>query len=95
MLNSPAQPIIETLLEKASAGAPWRKEHLKFPSDRYCDPHYLETERRLLFNSLPLVVALSADLPNPGDTLTRECGDLDVLLTRDADQLANAFLNVC
>ena len=95
MLNSTAQPIIETLLEKASAGEPWRKEHLKFPSDRYCDPQYLETERRLLFNSLPQVVALSADLPNPGDTLTRECGDLDVLLTRDADQRANAFLNVC
>ena len=95
VLNSTARPIIETLLQKASAGEPWRTEHLKFSADRYCDTKHLEAEHELLFNSLPQVVALSADLPNPGDTLTRECGGLDVLLTRDATQRANAFLNVC
>lgn len=95
MLNSTARPIIETLLKKASAREPWRTEHLRVSSGRYCDTEHLETEHRLLFNSLPQVVALSGDIPNPGDTLTRECGGLDVLLTRDSTNAANAFLNVC
>ena len=95
MLNSTARPIIETLLKKASAREPWRTEHLRVSSGRYCDTAHLETEHRLLFNSSPQVVALSGDIPNPGDTLTRECGGLDVLLTRDSTNAANAFLNVC
>ncbi|HIF66588.1 MAG TPA: aromatic ring-hydroxylating dioxygenase subunit alpha [Acidimicrobiia bacterium] len=95
MLNSTARPIIETLLQKASAKEPWRTEHLKVEADTYCNTKYLETEHRRLFNSLPQAIALSADLPNAGDTLTRECGGLDVLLTRDSTGGANAFLNVC
>lgn len=95
MLNSTARPIIETLLKKASAKEPWRTEQSKVSSGRYCDTEHLENEHRLLFNSLPQMVALSGDIPNSGDTLTRECGGLDVLLTRDSANAANAFLNVC
>jgi len=35
----------------------------------YTDPHWLDRERDALFRSLPQLVALSSDLPEPGDRL--------------------------
>ena len=43
----------------------------------------------------PLNLAMSADLPNPGDCLSVEHLPIPVLLTRDRDGTAHAFFNVC
>ena len=92
MRNSTSRRIIETLLEKAAAKEPWRTEHSQIRSATYTDSGYLALEHQKLFQSMPQAIALSADLPANGSALTRECGGVDVLLTRNSDGEANAFL---
>ena len=95
MRNSTSRRIIETLLEKAAAKEPWRTEHSQIRSATYTDSGHLALEHQKLFQSMPQAIALSADLPANGSALTRECGGVDILLTRNSDGEANAFLNVC
>ena len=51
-------------------------------------------ERRRLFLDQPLVMALSCDLPRPGDFLTHDLTGVPIVLVR-APSGVQAFLNVC
>jgi len=65
------------------------------PVDRYLDPDRFEAERRDLFRALPTIAAHSGELAEPDSFLRRQLAGLPVLLTRDSDGRAHAFLNVC
>lgn len=65
------------------------------PADVYSDPARLAAERDRLFRGRPIAVALSADLPNPGDYMTEDLGPAPLLLVRAPDGAVKAFLNVC
>ena len=65
------------------------------PVDRYLDPDRFEAERRDLFRALPMIAAHSGELAETDSFLRRQLAGLPVLLTRDSDGRAHAFLNVC
>ena len=65
------------------------------PVRAYTDPAQLALEQENLFRGLPLLVALSGQIPNPGDYLTETVAGLPVLAVRGDDARVRAFLNVC
>jgi choline monooxygenase len=69
-------------------------EILTVPLSYYRDPARAERELRLCRRT-PLALAPSAQLPNPNDFVVREVLGTSVLLTRDAQGTAHAFLNYC
>ncbi len=89
------EPIVELLLEQMAGGSPWRADGGEFPASHYADPAHLALEQRTLFTELPQMVALSADLPEPGSQITRDSFAVPLVLTRDDDGLVHAFANVC
>ncbi len=68
---------------------------LKVPSASYCDEEIYKKEIDLVFKKLPLMLAFTAEMPNPGDYKAMEAVGLPVLITRDKDGTVRAFLNVC
>lgn len=65
------------------------------PVVHYTDPAHFDKERKAIFRRTPLIGAHSSQLPEPGAFLRRDIAGLPVLLTRDRDGQAHAFLNVC
>src|SRR5579859_1097687 len=68
---------------------------LTVPTSTYTDPAQWEKEMELIFRRLPLMLALSIEMPNPGDYKAMEAVGRPVLITRGKDGVARAFLNVC
>lgn len=65
------------------------------PVDRYADADRFAREMKAVFRGLPVIAAHASELPDPGSYLTRDLFGLPLLLTRDRDGTAHAFLNVC
>ncbi len=63
--------------------------------DRYVTETRFDREMASVFRAVPLIAAHASELPERGSYLTRQIGDLPVLLTRGKDGRANAFVNVC
>jgi nitrite reductase/ring-hydroxylating ferredoxin subunit len=61
----------------------------------YTDPERFKAERRAVFLNYPTMAALSAEMPNPGDTMLYDELGPNILLTRNRDGKVNAFLNMC
>ena len=61
----------------------------------YLDPERFTQERDRLFRTLPLPVAPSALLPEPGMAAAHDGYGLPLLLTRDKTGQARVFLNAC
>lgn len=65
------------------------------PTRTYLDPDQWQAERELIFGRLPLLLALTCEMPNPGDYKALDAAGLPVLLSRDRAGRVRAFLNVC
>jgi nitrite reductase/ring-hydroxylating ferredoxin subunit len=65
------------------------------PTERYVDPAQYRTEIEQIFHRVPLVVALSADLRNPGDYRALDIAGRAVLTIRGDDGVARSFVNAC
>lgn len=65
------------------------------PASVYLDPDRWQREMDLIFKRLPLMLALSCEMPNPGDYKAMDALGLPVLLARGKDGKVRAFLNVC
>lgn len=61
----------------------------------YTDPLQTRQEIDELFGGWPLHIALSCELPEPGDYLTLDHLAVPVLLTRNREGDVRAFMNVC
>lgn len=68
---------------------------LQVPTSSYTDKDQFNAEMELVFKRVPLMLAFTAEMPNPGDYKAMEAMGLPVLLTRDRQGQARAFLNVC
>lgn len=65
------------------------------PVDHYTSEARFEQERQAILSRLPHAAAHASQIANPGDFLRTQIAGLPVLLTRDREGTAHAFLNVC
>lgn len=68
---------------------------MRVPVADYLDPARWQREMDLIFRRLPLMLALTIELPKPNDYKAMDVSGLPVLITRAKDGKARAFLNVC
>ena len=65
------------------------------PVVTYTDRDRLDREMQILFRRYPLMMGLGCRIPKPGDYFTDDNCGVPVLIVRDQDGEARAFLNVC
>lgn len=65
------------------------------PASIFTDRARFELEQQQVFRRLPVVVAPSARLPEPGSVLAHDGYGVPLVLTRDRDGKVHAFLNAC
>jgi phenylpropionate dioxygenase-like ring-hydroxylating dioxygenase large terminal subunit len=70
-------------------------EQLEIPMSYYLDQELWQHELQEIFYKIPLPVAMSAALPNPGDYKAMRVVGREIILTRGKDGRMNAMLNVC
>lgn len=68
---------------------------MRVPASAYTDPDLYELEKRRIFRRLPLMLALSCELPEPGCYKAMDVVGVPVLVTRRADGSIAAHLNMC
>lgn len=68
---------------------------LKVPTSSYTDKDQFKAEMELVFKRTPLMLAFTAELPNPGDYKAMDAVGSPVLINRDKQGKVRAFLNVC
>ncbi len=68
---------------------------MQVPIDHYIDEARYAHEFDRVFKRLPLALALSVELPEPGSYLAQNIMGVPVLLVRDSDGTARVFLNAC
>jgi phenylpropionate dioxygenase-like ring-hydroxylating dioxygenase large terminal subunit len=88
--------VAEIMLNYVEEGRTFQSDKITtVPVRDYIDPERWQREMDLIFKRVPLLLALSAELPEPGSYKAMETVGLPVLLTRDKTGTAHAFLNVC
>ncbi|WP_156680934.1 aromatic ring-hydroxylating oxygenase subunit alpha [Sphingomonas profundi] len=68
---------------------------LSVPTSAYTDPALWQKEMDVIFKRVPLMLALSCELPQPGSYKAMDAMGLPILITRDKAGTAHVFLNVC
>lgn len=88
--------VAATLLDYVENGKTFTTDRIMtVPTRSYTDPDQWQAEIELIFKRVPLMLALSCELPKPGDYKAMDVLGMPVLLTRDRDATVHAFLNVC
>jgi phenylpropionate dioxygenase-like ring-hydroxylating dioxygenase large terminal subunit len=83
-------------MEHARAGTIEQADHvLKVPADHYYDQTRWQQEMERIFHRLPLMLALTCEMPNPGDYRACDAGGVPILISRDKNGEVRAFLNMC
>lgn len=83
-------------IEHVKAGtADQETDILTVPSEIYTDPELWERERQRIFLRLPTVVAMTAELREPGDYRSVELMGRPVLVVRQKDGSVQTFANMC
>lgn len=68
---------------------------MSVPTESYTSKDQWRAEMELVFKRVPLMLAFTAELPNPGDYKAMEAVGLPILINRDKTGKVRAFLNVC
>lgn len=88
--------VAATLLQHVERGTTDQAgDVLRVPVADYLDPRRWQLEMERIFMRLPLMLAMSIELPQPGDYKAMDAVGKPVLITRAKDGKARAFLNVC
>ncbi len=96
MANEQLLEMTRSLMSHAKAGTMEQAETvLALPASSYTDETLFEQEKKKIFRRLPLMLAPSCELPEPGDFKAMDVVGVPVLLTRQPDGSARAFLNMC
>jgi phenylpropionate dioxygenase-like ring-hydroxylating dioxygenase large terminal subunit len=84
------------LLAHVDNGTTDSAEDVKYiPVENYIDPVRWQREMDLIFKRLPLLLAFTCELREPGDYKSIEVVGVPVLIVRGLDGLARAFIGVC
>ena len=85
--NKIAEKIVSHVENGTTDQAP---EILKVPTSDYTSHERWSSEMKDIFQNLPLMLALSIEIPNPGDYKAMEVTGIPVLITRDKSNKVNA-----
>lgn len=90
------QEVAETLYEYAATGTTHMTDKVtQVPYAAYTDPELWQKEVDEIFKKVPLCLATTAELKGKNSYKAMDAVGLPVLITRDKNGLARAFLNVC
>jgi carnitine monooxygenase subunit len=67
----------------------------RVPASNYIDPVRWQLEMDRIFQRLPLMLAFSAEVRNPGDYKAMDVAGTPVLISRGTDGAVRAFVNMC
>ena len=88
--------VAETLLDYVEQDRTYQSDRITtVPARAYTDPDQWAREIDLIFKRVPLMLALSCELPEPGSYKAMDAMGLPVLIVRDKAGVARTFLNVC
>ena len=88
--------VAETLLDYVEHNRTFQSDKITtVPARTYTDPDQWAREMDLIFKRVPLMLALSCEIPEPGNYKAMDAMGLPVLITRDKQGAVHAFLNVC
>jgi phenylpropionate dioxygenase-like ring-hydroxylating dioxygenase large terminal subunit len=88
--------IAKDVLKLVEQGQPeFGEESWEADIGRFIDKDRFDLEKRKLFLERPQLIALSADLPNPDDFYATDIAGKPILIVRNKDGEAKAFLNAC
>lgn len=73
----------------------WAANTMEVPSTNYTDAATWQLEMDRIFKTLPILVGVSQEIPNPGDFRTLEILGIPLLITRQGDGSAKVLMNVC
>ncbi len=90
------QDICRRLLDNVRAKTPdMANGMLEVPAQAYRDPLQWQREMETIFLQMPLLTALSCELPQVGDFVSYSILGRPILLVRGEDGRVRTFLNVC
>lgn len=88
--------VAETMLDYVENNKTFMTDKiLTIPTSSYTNPDQWGAEMELIFKRVPLMLALSCEMPKPGDYKAMDAAGLPVLIARDKSGSVRAFLNVC
>lgn len=88
--------IAETMLDYVENDKTFMTDKIMSVStSSYTNADQWGAEMELIFKRVPLMLALTCEMPNPGDYKAMDAAGLPVLITRDKSGSVRAFLNVC
>lgn len=88
--------VAETLLEYCESNTTFQaKSVATIPAKSYTDPILWRAELDVVFRRLPMMLALTCELPKPGDYKATEIAGVPVLIVRDEAGVARSFINAC
>jgi len=73
----------------------WAADTMEVPSTEYTDSAIWQQEMDTIFKTLPILVGVSQEIPEPGDFKTLEILGIPLLITRQKDGSAKVLMNVC
>ena len=84
------------LLTHVANGTTDSADDVKYiPVENYFDPARWQREMDLIFKRLPLLLAFTCEMREPGDYKSIEVVGVPVLIVRGQDGLVRAFIGVC
>jgi len=96
MERSERVAVAKHILQLMDSGKPYYgDESWEADIGRFIDKDRFELEKQKLFLERPQLIALSADVPNPGDYYATDVAGRPILIVRGKDGKVRAFLNAC
>ena len=96
MTATPLTDVAQRLLANVDSDhGDYGESMLNVPVARYRDEERFQAEVEQIFRRSPLLVALSCDVPSPGDYTTLVIAQRPIIVVRGDDGVARTFLNVC
>ncbi|MDA9942221.1 aromatic ring-hydroxylating dioxygenase subunit alpha [Luminiphilus sp.] len=93
---SDAQQLAQRALKHFNEGTTDRApSQLTVPVSAYTDEAQFQAERQAVYFESPIAIALSLEIPQPGDFQTQTIMGIPLLITRDRDGVIHCFINVC
>ncbi len=96
MATTPLTDLARRLLVNVDANrGDYAESMMTIPAEEYRDRDRFAREIEAVYRRSPLLVALSVDIPEPGDFTTIEIVERPIVVMRGDDGVARTFLNAC